>query len=33
MPVIERHTPVRLDDARWDESKTPEDVTATARLK
>jgi hypothetical protein len=30
---IERHTPSRLDDARRDEMKTPEDVTAMARLK
>lgn len=33
MHEIERHTPSRLDDARRDEMKTPEDVTAMARLK
>ena len=33
MHEIERHTPSRLDDARRNEMKTPEDVTAMARLK
>jgi hypothetical protein len=33
MHETERHTPARLYDARRDELKTPEEVTAMARLK
>jgi hypothetical protein len=33
MHETERHTPARLYDARRDEMKTPEEVTAMARLK